>query len=112
MKKIRWISLSVLLMIGTVTGLYLHQQSAFTTTLTVSDQAVRNMNEVLIKMIKKDPRTWITINGIIAKSPYLKDQKKAFLNKYYDHKSTADINRTERLLRLYTVSQQPQITKK
>ena len=112
MKKVRRILLIVCLMAGTIFGLYLYLTSTNLSSNQFFANTVRQTNDKLVKMIAKDPKTYYLVNKSIISSPYLQEQKKAFIKTYYGHIPSSNPNQDERLLKIFMISQGSQISEK
>jgi len=71
----------------------------------IFDATVRYTNDNLVKLIKKDPKTFLLINDIVVSSPFLKKKRNDFIAKYYGQKHASALMQKERLLRTVLASQ-------
>jgi len=70
-----------------------------------TNELTRNINGVLLHLIKKEPVMLYKLNSFIESSAFLKSQKRAYLKMYSDEDKKYSSKHNQRMLLLYIRSQ-------
>lgn len=71
-----------------------------------SQKLVRSVNDVMVNLIKKDPASLHQLNQFIEASPFLKEQKRAFIERYYGQVSPLSARQYSQMFEIYLKSQE------